>query len=228
MKVLITGANRGIGLALTEVYLKNDVHVIATARDLAKATDLLSLQEKYSADSLTLETVDIADEKSVQDLWGRLANLDGIDVLINNAGILKEYSNGLSDLSFDVMIETFNVNSLGPMRMIKHGVSKLLSGAKVINISSKVGSIDDNSGGQAYAYRVSKTALNMINKNISLEFPEFIVVSMHPGWVQTDMGGGAAPTSAIESAAGIYAVIDNLSLKDSGAFVDFRGQQLPW
>lgn len=228
--VLITGANRGIGLSLVELFLQSGARVIATARNVQGADRLLGLREQHGEEKLLVETVDVATDKSVEDLWGRLENIDKVDVLINNAGVLTEYSEGLSSLSLETIQETFNVNTLGPLRMIRGGLGKLKASTqpKIANISSKVGSIADNSSGYGYAYRVSKTALNMMNKNISLEFPQITSVVLHPGWVQTDMGGQAAPTTPIESAAGLVSVINGLSLADTGKFFDFRGKLIEW
>lgn len=226
--VLITGANRGIGLALTEVYLKNGDHVIATARDLTHAKELNLLHDKYKHDSLMLETVDVSTDSSVREFWGRLGKIDHIDILINNAGVLTEYGTSLKELSIDNITKTFSVNTLGALRMVKFGISKLVKGSKIINVSSKVGSIAENTNGFAYAYRISKAALNMVTKNLSLELNGMISVAMHPGWVKTDMGGSAAPTHTHESAAGLFAVIESLKSKDNGRFLDFRGAEIPW
>ncbi|MDA9951464.1 SDR family oxidoreductase [Oligoflexaceae bacterium] len=228
--VVISGASRGIGLALTEVFLQNGYKVVATARDLKHATALKELATKTDREQLLLEPLDVQSSSSVLEFWGRLENLPSVEYLINNAGLLAEYGAGAGELNLDVVAQTFDVNTLGPMRMVQAGLSHLQNSKRscIVNVSSKVGSLTDNSSGFGYAYRMSKCALNMFTQNLSIEFPKIVSVAFHPGWVQTDMGGKTAPTSPEESASGMFTVINGLKIKDSGRFLDFRGQALPW
>ena len=220
---LITGANRGIGLERARQLRARGERVIATARQPGAA---LSLQ----ATGARIEPLDVADPASVADFAARL---DGapVDVLINNAGI------GVGGVSFERLdVETmaafFQVNTMGPLRVTQALLPNLLAGQakRIVSITSQLGSIDDNGSGGAYAYRASKAALNMVNKSLSIDLASrgLVCVVLHPGWVQTDMGGAAAPTKVEESALGLLRVIDDLSPSQNGRFFDFSGAEVPW
>ena len=221
--ILITGANRGIGLELARQYAAAGWQVIGTARRPEAADDL----EKTGADIYQLDVTD-------QDSVNRLANdLEGhpIDILINNAGIQRLMWT-LEEVDLDRFNQLLAVNSVGPVRVTQALLPNLRNGKlkTVVNITSNLGSIGDNTDGGFYGYRESKAALNMFTKSLAADLgPEgFTCVVLHPGWVKTDMGGSSAPVEVDDSAAGIRRVIDNLSPADNGTFRTFDGKQMPW
>ena len=168
---------------------------------------------------------------SVRALHSRLGD-EPIDVLINNAGIYPVKGASFEDLEIDEMIETLQVNSLGAMRVTQALLPNLERGGgkKIVNVTSKMGSVEDNSSGGSYGYRMSKSALNMFNKSLSIDLESrgFTCIVVHPGWVQTRMGGASAPTTVEESVSGLMRVIDDLNAESNGAFFDYQGSRLPW
>ena len=221
--VLVTGANRGLGLEFVTQLQGMGYEVIGTARNPEKATDL-------KATGARVEQLDVADQASVASLANRLSDL-AIDILINNAGMLNRTDSTLDTLDFEVMERTFQVNSLGPLRVTQALLPNLKAGEKktIVSITSQLGSIELSTGG-LYSYRTSKTALNQINKIISAELaPQgFTCVVMHPGWVRTDMGGASAPLTKAESISGMLGVIEDLTIESNGKFFNYDGGELPW
>ena len=221
--VLITGANRGLGLEFARQFKARGYDVIGTARNPDKAAALRKLGAQ-------VEQLDVADDNSAQALAARLAG-KSIDILINNAGIIGQPAQSVTDLNFDKMVYTYQVNALGPMRVTKALYENLKKGKgrKVVNITSMMGSIGMNFGG-GYDYRASKAALNMLSNTLSKELGKdgFTCIVIHPGWVQTDMGGNSAPVTPRESISGMIAVIDGLDGSANGKFFDYTGKELPW
>lgn len=221
--VLITGANRGIGLELARQYAADGWQVIGTARKPDAATELHALDVKVLQ-------LDVTDQKSVQRMATSLAN-QSIDVLINNAGILPMVRS-IADIEFDEFDNVMAVNTVGPMRVTQALLPNLRAGKirKIINITSELGSIAGNSSGSFYGYRESKAALNMFTKSLAAELrPEgFTCMVLHPGWVQTDMGGRNAPLSVEVSASGIRNVIATTGANKSGTFWNYRGERMDW
>ena len=221
MKILITGTSRGIGFELTRQALQRGDFVIAVARKPEASNALTELKSQYS-DKLQLLAADMTAEDAPQ----KIANAVGkeLDVLINNAGVLLE---GESAQDF---MESFRVNSVAPFLLTKALLPALKNSSqpKVIQITSKMGSIDDNASGGHCAYRSSKTALNMINKCIALDNPWLTSIVIHPGWVKTDMGGQGAPTLLESSAKGIWEVALSLKSTQSGKFFEFTGREIAW
>jgi len=221
--VLITGANRGIGLELARQYSAAGWHVIGTARAPAAAKDLIELD-------VQIVQLDVTDQDSVHRLANTLAD-QSIDVLINNAGVLSRLQS-IKDIDFDQFDRMMAVNTVGPIRVTQAVLANLQAGKtrKIINISSVAGSITSKSSGGMYGYSESKAALNMFTRSLAGELRSdgFTCVVIHPGWVQTDMGGSSAAVTVQESAAGIRKVVDNLTAADSGEFWTFDGQHLPW
>lgn len=221
--VLVTGANRGIGLEFVQQLQAKGFDVIGTARKPATADEL-------KATGARVEQLDVTDANSVA---GMAERLDGvpIDILINNAGMLNRADSTLDTLDFEMMVRSFQVNSLGPLRVTQALLPNLRAGeAKaIVNITSQMGSIELSSG-MAYSYRTSKTALNQINKIISVELADegFINIVMHPGWVRTDMGGENATLSKTESVSGMLGVIDGLDAESNGRFFNYDGSEIPW
>ena len=223
MQIVVTGASRGIGLELTKQALEKKSTVLAIARNPKDSKGLQELLKKYPETLQTLQ-VDLQDPEAMMKISSALKGWKQVDVLINNAGI---YQKGETTEDF---LKSFHVNSVIPYFVTKTLFPKLKKSQnpKVIQISSLMGSVQDNRGGGSTVYRSSKAALNMINKNISLEEKDIVSIVMHPGWVKTDMGGAGAAVEVLDSAAGIWKVIDGLTLKDSGSFIDFQGKHLPY
>ena len=218
-KVLVTGGNRGIGLQLcTQLHARGD-EVIAVCRS--------SSQELSQLDVRLIEGIDVSDGDNVAALANELDG-ESIDILVNNAGILR--SDSLESVDYDVMLEQYRVNTLGPLRVTKALLANLHEGSKVAIVSSRVGSIEDNGSGNNYGYRVSKTAVNMVGMNLSHDLkPKGIaVILLHPGYVRTDMTGGGGGTSPDESAKGLIERIDELNLENTGGFWHAEGYRLPW
>jgi NAD(P)-dependent dehydrogenase (short-subunit alcohol dehydrogenase family) len=228
MKIVITGTNRGIGLELTRQYLSRGDWVHAAVRAPASAGELTTLAEA-SGGRLQLTACDVADNASVRAFAAAVAG--PVDVLINNAGI-RSHPDSLEQLDLDNATRTLQVNALGTLR-VTGALLPLLRrapGAKIVNISSELGSIAGNTSGSSYGYRMSKAALNMASRSLAIDLKAegIVAVALSPGWVRTDMGGPEAPTTVAESAAGIIRVVDQLTLEDSGGFFDFRGGRMAW
>lgn len=215
---VITGTNRGIGLELCRQLDERGDDVIAVCRSPS--------DELVKTGVTIIDDIDVTNQDSVQKLADQL---DGttIDVLLNNAGILRSESFGKID--YDLMLEQYRVNTLGPLRVTEALANNLVEGSKVVIISSRVGSIDDNATGGNYGYRASKTAVNQIGTNLKHELaPRGISVALlHPGLVATEMTGGRG-ISARDSATGLIHRIDELSLDTSGGFWHAEGYTLPW
>ena len=222
--VLITGANRGIGLALAKQFSKQGFNVIATARTPAQASELKALP-------VQVEQLDIAQADSVAKLATKLKGR-GIDMLINNAGISGHSSQRFEDLDIEQLTKVFNVNSLGALRVTQALLPNLLleNTRIVASLSSRMGSIADNTRGCCYGYRASKSALNSVSKTLAIEFADrdFTFVTLHPGWVKTDMTSDAATYTPRQSAEKLYTVITGLDQQSNGQFYDLLGNRLPW
>ncbi|MCC6138384.1 MAG: SDR family oxidoreductase [Bdellovibrionaceae bacterium] len=225
MTVLVTGAGRGIGLEFVRQLLTAKKTVVAWVRQPEKATELAKLKTQYP--TLTIQQVDVTQEQSVQTA---IQQLNSVDIVINNAGILNDAGESLSTLSIEKIKETFDVNVYAPIRVAQNILPLLQksSAPLLVNISSKMGSIDDNTRGRYYAYRMSKTALNMFTKSFSVDFPKIKTFCMHPGWVQTDMGGAGASTSTEQSVTGLLRTILEPQKYKTGSFINFEGQEIPW
>jgi len=217
--VLITGCNRGIGLELCRQYLARGDTVIAACRQASK--------ELRNSGARIVEGVDVSTSGGAERLKASVAD-ERIDVLINNAGILRR--DRLENVDYDDMLAQYRVNTIGPLRVTRALVANLGRGSKVGIVSSRVGSIADNSSGGNYGYRCSKAAVNMAGMNLHHELsPRGIaVLLLHPGYVATDMTGGAGNTTAAEAAGGLIARLDELDLSTSGSFRHAEGYELPW
>jgi len=217
--VCISGASRGIGLELARQYRDRGDQVVAACR---KATGEL---KKLGVE--LVEGIDVTDEAAVAKL-ARAVGERQVDILVNCAGVLSDES--LADLDFDRIRYQFEVNSLGPLRVTAALRSKLGAGAKVAIITSRMGSIEDNTSGSRYGYRMSKAAVNMAGRSLAHDFKDagVAVAILHPGFVRTDMTGHQGLVDPPESAAGIIARIDELTLESSGGFWHANGEQLPW
>ncbi len=223
LTVLVTGANRGIGLEMARQFSERGYTVIGTARKPGEATDLKALE-------VQVEQLDVTDNASVAALAARLEGVP-VDLLINNAGVRGQKARTFAATDFDKVAHTLDVNSLGPMRVTQALLPNLEAGEgrTVIQISSVMGSIEQSSG-RSFGYRASKAALNMLNKTLAAELggQGFVCVAMHPGWVKTRMGGAGAPVEPKDSVAGMLEVIDGLTPDDNGRFLDYEGKTIPW
>ena len=222
--VLITGANRGLGLEFARQYAAAGWTVIGTARTPAKATELNDL-------SVRVLELDVTDQDSIAAM---AAALEGkpIDLLINNAGIMDRDANSIESLKFDSVERVLAVNTVGPMRVTQALLENLRSGAgkQIVHITSGLGSIADNTRGGSYGYRGSKAALNMFNRSLAAELKDdgLTCVVMSPGWVQTDMGGSGATLTPEQSIAGMRKVIAGLTAEDTGTFQSWDGAIVAW
>ncbi|MFO6423534.1 SDR family oxidoreductase [Motilimonas sp. KMU-193] len=225
---LITGANRGIGFALVQQCLANGHRVIATYRDQSAANALFEL----AGESCLLELVqaELDSETGINKLANEIADKP-LDVLINNAGIMGPEQQDLNGLDSEGWLATFAINTIAPFHVSRLLLPNLLHSARprIITISSQMGSLARESTG-SYAYRSSKAAVNKVMQVMATELAEqgVIVCPMHPGWVQTDMGGMEADISAQQSAAGIIRFVEGVSLAESGRFWTWQGEEHPW
>ena len=215
---LVTGANRGIGYELCQQLKALGETVIAVCRSTSEQLNSLGVRVEAGTD--------ITSDESVADLASRLQGTP-INVLVNNAGILQK--NTLDDLDFDSIRQQFEVNSLGALRVTHALLPNLSAGSKVAIITSRMGSIADNTSGSSYGYRMSKAALSMAGKSLSLDLKarQIAVAILHPGMVSTDMTGhnGISTKSAVQ---GLIDRIKELDLDSSGTFWHANGEVLPW
>lgn len=220
--VLVTGANRGIGLEFVKQYLADDWQVIACSRHA------LNLPEH---ENLRWFHLNVADSEAITLLADQIRNTP-IDILINNAGIWGGDHQAFGDISPVEWLNVFQVNTIGPFLMAQAFISNLVAGQlKIIaNMSSGMASIGENTDGGANIYRSSKAALNMLTKSMSIDLrsQNIKVVSLDPGWVQTDMGGPNAQITAEESVHGLREVLNDLTPNQTGSFLSYKGKKREW
>lgn len=216
---LITGANRGIGLELAKQFQQAGYRVIATCRNSNPELDALNCQVETS--------VDVSNLQSIQDLAKKLKG-QHIDVLINNAGILKSMT--LENIDYESMNQQFEINALGPLKVTQSLLKNLHKGSKVGIITSRMGSVGDNTSGGSYGYRASKAAANMIGMSLAhdLKPKDISVALLHPGYVRTDMTGGSGFIDTQESAQGLVKIMQTLDIDSTGKFWHTDGSELPW
>lgn len=226
--VFITGANRGLGLGFTQHYLERDYRVYATARDPDDCSEFTALRAQF-ADRFLPVRLDLGSEASITDTAASLADA-AFDLVINNAGTCPDEAFG--SWSAATFAETLAVNATGPALLAQALLPRMKRGAKLVNVSSGLGScglnIDPETGLDAYA--ASKAALNMITARLAAKLAqrEIIVVACDPGWVRTRMGGADADLSVAESIDAITATIADLTPADSGRFLSRHGEEIPW
>ena len=227
--VLITGANRGIGLEFARSFADDGWQVHACCRNPDRAKELKELKAG-TVGVVSVHKLDVTDGLKVASLARALAD-EPLDILINNAGVYGPRT-GFGETDYDRWLPVMAANVLAPMRMAERFVEHVAAGERklIVNISSRMGSMADNGRGGSYIYRSSKAALNAVVKSLSLDLAArgIAVVAFHPGWVRTDMGGPSAAISAAESVEGMRAAIDTLGPGDSGAFLNYDGSSLPW
>ena len=216
---LITGANRGIGLEIARQLTARGDRVIAAVRSASP--------ELAETGAEIHEGVDVRDGKTISDLAEKLAGTQ-IDLLINNAGILTRES--LEELDWDAIQTQFEVNTLGPLRVVSALLPNLTDGTKVAIVSSRIGSMADNTSGGRYGYRISKTAVNMVGVNLANDLRDrgIAVIILHPGYVRTGLTGMNGDIDPDQAASGLIARIDELTLEKSGSFWHANGEPLPW
>ena len=229
MNVLITGANRGIGLELTKKMLIGGHYVYATVRNRHEKGPLQDLLVAYP-EHISLHTVDAVVPEDWCRLSGMLADVC-LDRLVINAGVALRHG-PLGEINYTMMKDCFEVNTLGPLRCLEACIPALKRGVekKVFTITSKMGSLADNSSGGAYAYRTSKTAVNSIMRSAAIDLREhgIGVYLLHPGWVLTKMGGPNALITVEQSVDGMCNVMNKLDLQQTGSFWEWSGGRVPW
>jgi len=231
-QLFITGSNRGVGLAFVKEFLsRGDVHIFATCRKPQSATDLQTLQHD-NPDALTIIQLDVNNNDDIQNMVTQVsARTSHLDLLINNAGIYPKNPPNISygNLESAALSQVMTTNSIAPV-IVTQALTPLLQNAanpKVLMVSSQMGSIA-RAGASGFSYRMSKAALNMATKILSLTLSDITVITTHPGWVSTDMGGSSAPVTPAQSAAGLAAVITDAKKSDSGKFFNYTGEEIPW
>jgi len=226
-QVLITGANRGLGLEFARQYAQDGWQVLACCRAPQHASALQALAKAHG--KIQVLALDVADFAQIDALALQLKDLK-IDVLINNAGIYPDSST--THINTDDWLDAFTVNSISPYKITTAFTPHIAKSRlkKTATLTSKMGSIDDNTSGGSYIYRSSKAAANMVMKSLSIDLEPLgvSVVTLHPGWVQTDMGGSNALIDTKTSVTGMRRVIDHLNLATSGRFIAYDGQAIRW
>ncbi|WP_019614514.1 SDR family oxidoreductase [Psychromonas ossibalaenae] len=217
--LLITGANRGIGLALAALFKKNGYQVIALCRSESE-------EIKETADRLICG-IDFTCQADLDRVYQQLQKVK-VDVLINNAGLLQD--DVLGSIEIDSLRRQMEINAYAPLMVSEKLLPCLSKGGKIINITSRMGSIADNDSGGRYGYRASKAALNAFTKSLAVDLKEQGIAAavIHPGWVKTRMVGFNGLISAEESAQGMFTLIESLNMTSSGSFWHSSGEELPW
>ncbi|AOS98570.1 C-factor [Microbulbifer aggregans] len=227
--ILITGCNRGLGLELTRQFAADGWKVVATCRDLDRAEELKALERQYPR--LQVYTLDVTDYRQMAQLAERLGG-QPIDILLSNAGYYGPKGTLFGRVDRDEWRKVLEANTIAPYMLAETFCANVAASERklIAVMSSKVGSIADNSSGGGYIYRTSKTAVNQVVKSLSIDLAErgITVVALHPGWVQTDMGGPNALISAQKSVSGLKKVLLHTSADKSGSFLNYDGSPIPW
>ena len=218
-RILITGANRGIGLELARQACERGDAVTAVCRSAG--------EELNALDARVIEGVDVCDADTIAMLADAVQG-ETFDILVNNAGILERDS--LEDFDLDSVRRQFEVNAVGPLNLTRALLANLARGSRVFVITSRMGSIEDNTSGGYYGYRMSKAAVNMAARSLSVDLADhgIGVYVLHPGYVATDMTGHQGQTSAADSAAGLWQRMMELEFDATGSFWHAEGYALPW
>ena len=228
--VLITGANRGLGLEFARQYAADGWQVFATCREPDAARELRGLAAEHDG-RIRILTMDVADDASVRAAAGALG-AEVIDLLLNNSGVGGPEDERLGRLDYAAWQGVLDVNTLGPMRVTEAFLDNVARSRekKVVTITSGMGSLADNTSGGSYAYRSSKAAVNMVMRSLAVDLaPRGITcVVINPGWVRTDMGGRSGRLSPAESIEAMRSVIASLKPEDSGKFMNYTGKAYPW
>jgi NAD(P)-dependent dehydrogenase (short-subunit alcohol dehydrogenase family) len=223
MHVVVTGTSRGIGLELVRLALEAGHQVLAVARRPQDSAGLAALQAAAGSRLKTL-AADLLDPGAPALIAGAVKDAGAVDVLVNNAGILRETARR------EDFMDSFTVNTVAPFEVTQALLPSLRKSSqpRVIHVTSKMGSIADNTSGSYYAYRSSKAALNMVSRSLARDHDWLTSVVVHPGWAQTDMGGPQATVPVADSARGIWRLATGAKRQDSGRFFDYLGKELTW
>jgi NAD(P)-dependent dehydrogenase (short-subunit alcohol dehydrogenase family) len=228
-RILVTGANRGIGLEFTRQLLAAGNRVLAACRNPGRALKLTELAAGYPG-RLNVLPLDLARERSIDELAREASALtDRIDVLVNNAGVLAG-GERWGELAAKTIGDAVAINAIGPLLLTQRLAPLLGAGARIVNLSSDLGSLERTREFHTPGYALSKAALNMVTRLLAAQLGPggSVVVSVNPGWVRTDMGGERAPLTTAESVGAMRALIERLGPADNGSFVDYAGATLPW
>lgn len=222
MYVVITGTSRGIGLELTRMALSEGHHVLAIARKPDESPDLLNLKKEHK--NLTILQMDILDPEAHIKIARAADAFPCVDVLINNAGIY------IGDDTLEEFEKSFLTNAIKPFFITRELLNKLKASSRPVSlqVTSRMGSIADNTSGGSYSYRSSKSALNSIYKSVAIDEEWLISLLVHPGWVMTRLGGSGATLSVHDCASGIWKIIQEAKPSQSGTFMNFKQEVLPW
>ena len=222
--LVISGAGRGIGLALARLALEKNYRVTALVRTATPELEALT-----KSPECTILPCDVSKADDILRVKSELGD-DVIDVLVNNAGMYPKNDDDFASLDLDGVRLAMETNFIAPMAVTQALLPAVLKSEdpRVAHVTSLMGSIADNGSGGSYGYRTSKAALNMFNKSFAADHDSLISLVLHPGWVKTRMGGEQAPTPPEESARGMLGVIENAKASDTGKFFDFEGDEIPW
>lgn len=228
--ILITGANRGLGLEFCRQYAMAGWRVLATCRQPDEASALCALAQEH--ENVTLHALDVADFSQIDALSRTLSGL-AIDVLINNAGIYSDTgNNGFGRLDYQAWLQSLTVNSIAPVKLIEAFLPQLMRGHTklAVSVSSLMGSMADNTSGGSLFYRSSKAALNAAIRTLSIDLKpkEIGMLILHPGWVRTDMGGPNGLIDVEQSVTGMRQRIEAFTMAQTGAFLKYDGSAMPW
>lgn len=217
--VVITGANRGIGLALVKIYLAEGCKVIGLCRN--------SSDQLNATGATVVDKVDVGNPDLLPEALSRVKT-SSIDILVNNAGVLANET--LEDCDPHTIQHQFRVNAMGPLLVTQNLLAKMQAGAKVALITSRMGSMDDNSSGSRYGYRMSKAALNAAGVSMAVDLKErdIAVAILHPGYVQTEMVNNRGDVPAELAAQRLHQRIQELTMQNTGTFWHANGEVLPW
>ena len=223
--ILITGANRGIGLKFAQLLSNNTNTVYVTTRDLDNCIELKKIN------NIEILELDLLEKNSIKDFCSDVKDIP-FDLIINNAGIFQDEQMEETNLDPELWLDEMMINAIGPVVLTQKLKENLISGneKKVVFISSQMGSIDDNYSGGYYFYRTSKSALNSAAKSLSIDWKaeEISVLMLHPGWVKTDMGGSKAKLEIDESVNSMIKVIEASNISNTGSFLNYNGDKLEW
>lgn len=223
--ILITGANRGIGLMFAKSFSNNVDTVYTTVRDLNNCDELKKIK------NIEILELDLLDKNSIKSFCSEIKDIP-LDLILNNAGTFQDEQMEETNLDSDLWLDEIMINAIGPMTLTQKLKENLMSGIekKVVFISSQMGSVDDNYSGGYYFYRTSKSALNSAAKSLAIDWKadNISVLMLHPGWVKTDMGGSKAKLEIEESVSSMLKVINTFDISKTGSFVNYDGKKLEW
>lgn len=236
-RILITGANRGLGLEFTRQYLEKGKHVFATCRHPERAADLKKLLTKFP-ETLSIQKMDVSDARSIESAHTAISKeTDTIDLLINNAGVYSAKGSAspqetIGKLNFDDAIGVFRVDAIAPILVAQEFLDLLRASqrAKIVNLTSGYGSVSNNTSGYPYYYSSAKAALNQMTRTLAADIRKWniTVVLMDPGWVSTDMGGRGAPVSPQSAVENMIEIFERITQNENGQNLNRFGQRQDW